>query len=97
MPSSVNIFFNTYKYIFYIAYNIYIYIYIYIFSKYLLEQTTTCDNQFRISTFQVTSNNIIDHFCRDILLSFPTKYQITLTLLSFPTEYQITLTIYLMK
>ena len=60
------------KYIY--IYYIYIYIYIYIYSKYLQEKTTICDNKFRISTFQVTSNNTTNYFCRNILSSFPTKY-----------------------
>ena len=54
----------------------------YIFSKYSQETTTICDNYFRISTFQVTSNNITNYFYRNILLSFPTKYQTQLKISS---------------
>ena len=64
-----------------------IYIYIYIYSKYTQERRTTIsDKLLRISTFQITSNNITfykfynitSYFYRNILLSVPSKYQMQL-------------------
>ena len=63
------------------------YIYIYIYSKYTQERRTTIsDKLLRISTFQITSNNITfykfynitSYFYRNILLSVPSKYQMQL-------------------